>query len=135
MSRLFAGTPFDQPKPCKTCGLLPAACRCQPLPEKKKMSKPHHQLDSGLILTPQNASPPKDQVALIKTEKRKGNRLVTLITGHDHPANDLPKLCTQLKTSLGVGGSVQNRTIELQGNHTSAVFSHLTNLHIQARIL
>jgi translation initiation factor 1 len=137
MSRLFSGTPFDQPKPCKICRELPAKCRCQPLPDKKKMSKQHQpeKLDSGLLLTPQNASPPKDQVAHIKTEKRKGNRLVTLITGLDHPANDLPKLCADLKQALSVGGSVQNRTIELQGDHAEFVHTFLTSHNFKSRIL
>ena len=55
------------------------------------------RLDSGLVLNPKTARPPADQLARIRVEKRKGNRLVTLITGLDHPANDLPALCTQLK--------------------------------------
>jgi len=57
-----------------------------------------------------------DQIARIRTEKRKGNRTVTLITGLEHVGNDLPTLCTELRQSLGVGGSVQGRTIELQGD-------------------
>lgn len=137
MSRLFSGTPFDQPKPCPICRELPAKCRCQKLPDKKKMSKPNapEKLDSGLVLTPENSSPPKDQVAHIKTEKRKGNRLVTLITGMEHPANDLPKLCTDLKQALSVGGSVQNRTIELQGDHAPFVHQFLTGRNLKSRIL
>src|SRR6185295_2448839 len=122
MSRLFAGTPFDKPTPCKSCGKLPADCHCHNLPEKRKMSdKPggkHHaqpKLDSGLVLSPQNARPPEDQVAKIRLEKRKGNRMATVITGMEHPANDLATICTELKQKLGVGGSVQGRTVELQG--------------------
>src|SRR5579862_229595 len=140
MSRLFSGTPFDRPNICGRCSKSAADCRCIDLPEKKKMSQQaggkHHvanRLDSGLVLTPKNSSPPADQVARIRIEKRKGNRMVTLITGLDHPANDLPALCTTLKQALGVGGSVQGRTVELQGEHVEAVHAHLTQKGMKAR--
>ena len=129
MSRLFSGTPFDRPIVCEKCGKTVADCRCLNLPEKRKMSKPGgnpaHKLDSGLILTPKNSNAPPDQVARVRVEKRKGDRRVTVISGLDHPANDLPALCTELKQILGVGGSVQGRTIELQGQYAEAVVDHL----------
>jgi len=124
MSRLFAGTSFDRPPRCETCGKPKSECRCLSLPEKKKMSaakKGEVRLDSGLVLNPKTAQPPADQVARIRTEKRKGNRLVTVITGLEHPANDLPALCTELKQTLGTGGSVQGRTIEIQGDRAEKV--------------
>jgi translation initiation factor 1 len=120
MSRLFSGTQFDQQPRCERCGKFKAECRCLDLPEKKKMSagkKGEVRLDSGLVLNAKTARPPEDQVARIRIEKRKGNRVVTVITGLEHPGNDLPALCTELKQSLGTGGSVQGRTIELQGDH------------------
>jgi translation initiation factor 1 len=117
MSRLFAGTPFDKPPTCPTCGQPQPACRCLKIPPKQKMSDPSKKrLDSGLVLSHENAAPPADQVARIRTEKRKGNRHVTVITGLEHVGNNLPALCTELKQALGVGGSVQARTIELQGD-------------------
>jgi translation initiation factor 1 len=124
MSRLFAGTAFDKPPRCDTCGKLKSECRCLDLPPKKKMSaakKGEVRLDSGLVLNPKTARPPEDQVARIRTEKRKGNRLVTVISGLEHPGNDLAALCTELKQSLGTGGSVQGRTIEIQGDQADKV--------------
>jgi translation initiation factor 1 len=139
MSRLFAGTSFDRPRTCDTCGKAPAECRCLQLPEKKKMSaksKPAAStLDSGLVLTPENSRAPDGQVAKIKTEKRKGNRVVTLIVGMEHPANDLPAICTALKQKLGIGGSVQGRTIELQGENTKGALELLTARGLKARIV
>jgi translation initiation factor 1 len=140
MSRLFAGTPFDRPTTCNKCGKPAADCRCLHLPDKKKMAekpggKHANKLDSGLVLTPQNSSSPADQVAKIRVEKRKGNRAVTIITGLDHPANDLPALCTALKQSLGIGGSVQARTLELQGEQTEKIASLLQERGIKARII
>ncbi len=140
MSRLFSGTPFDRPTTCDRCGKPAADCRCLQLPEKKKMAekpggKHAGRLDSGLVLTPQNSTAPADQVAKIRVEKRKGNRAVTIISGLDHPANDLPALCTALKQSLGVGGSVQGRTIELQGEHAEKTSTLLQERQMKTRIM
>jgi len=141
MSRLFSGTPFDRPAACPTCGKAPADCRCIKLPEKKKMhgggnAPQKNKLDSGLVLDAKNSVPPADQVAKIRVEKRKGNRVVTVITGLEHPGNDLPELCTTLKQTLGVGGSVQGRTVELQGDHAKAVRQYLeVDKGINARVV
>ena len=126
MSRLFAGTSFDQPRKCERCGKSKAECRCLDLPAKKKMSggggkQSEVRLDSGLVLNSKTALPPESQVARIRMEKRKGNRMVTVITGLEHVGNDLPGLCTELKQLLGTGGSVQGRTIELQGEQAEKV--------------
>jgi len=133
MSRLFAGTQFDQQPRCDACGKLKSDCRCLTLPEKKKMSagkkggggRGEPRTASGLVLNSKTAQPPADQTARIRVEKRKGNREVTVITGLEHPGNDLPALCTQLKQLIGTGGSVQGRTIELQGNQQEKVAQFL----------
>ena len=145
MSRLFSGTPFERPISCPECHQAVADCRCLHLPDKKKMSakavaKPHaavnaNRLDSGLVLNAQNAAPPRDQAAKVRVEKRKGNRMVTVITGLEHPGNDLPGLCAALKQSLGIGGSVQGRSIELQGDHGKAVCEKLTEKGFKARVV
>jgi translation initiation factor 1 len=145
MSRLFSGTPFDRPPLCERCGKAPADCRCMPLPEKKRMSEKRAprgpagagtvQLDSGLTLTPENAQPPADQQARIRVEKRKGNRIVTLIAGLEHPGNDLPALCTLLKTTLATGGSVQGRAIEIQGDHAVRTAELLAERGLKTRLM
>lgn len=140
MSRLFSGTPFDRPSSCPNCGKAPADCRCISLPKKTKMSeKPggrnHAKPQPAYELTPENAIAPKDQVARLRVEKRKGNREATVITGLEHPANDLPALCTSLKTALGAGGAVKDRTIELQGDHATAAAELLESQGLKTRIL
>jgi translation initiation factor 1 len=136
MSRLFEGTAFDRPRKCERCGKAMPECRCLALPEKKKMSQGKgggQKLDSGLVLTPENSVPPKDQVATIRVEKRKGARVVTVVAGLDHPANDLPKLCTELRQAMGVGGSVQERSIELQGDQQAKVAALLEEREMKVR--
>lgn len=140
MSRLFSGTPLDRPITCETCGKPVADCRCLKLPPTHKMSEKRgtggpKPPAAGYELSPENSSPPKDQVARIQLEKRKGGREITVITGLDHPGNDLPKLCTQLKTTLGAGGAVQSRTIEIQGDHRQAIAKILTQHAMKIRVL
>ena len=140
MSRLFSGTPFDRPTVCDTCGKPPADCRCARLPDKKRMAdrpggKHAGQPRPGLVLTPQNSNPPADQAAKVRLEKRKGGRAVTVITGLEHPANDLDALCKNLKASLGTGGSVQGRTLEIQGEKTAEVHAHLQAAGFKSRVV
>jgi len=147
MSRLFSGTPFEQPIKCDVCGkyigVAEGCCRCikSTLPPKKKMAAQpggkHHgkPAASEFALTPENATPPKDQVARIRVEKRKGNREATVITGLEHPANDLARLLTDLKAALGCGGSVQGRTLELQGDQSAKAAQLLEGQGHKTRVL
>ncbi|HRQ75815.1 MAG TPA: translation initiation factor [Phycisphaerales bacterium] len=98
MSGLFAGTPFERPVTCEICGEVMARCAC-----------------------PRNAAGrvtrPADQTATIHTEKRKGSRVVTVITGLDPHASDLAALLRTLKAACAAGGTIAEGAIELQGNH------------------
>ena len=142
MSRLFSGTPFERPAICEHCGRAPADCQCITtkviLPEKKKMAdrpggKHHGTPQPAYQLTPANSTPPADQLVKIRVERRKGNREVTLITGLDHPGNDLPALLTALKSTLGCGGAVQGRTLELQGDQAARALAALEARGLRAR--
>jgi translation initiation factor 1 len=136
MSRLFSGTPLDKPPICPTCGNAPADCPCIKLPPKQKMSAPKSPAKpAAYALDHTNSNPPKDQIAKIRLERRKGNREVTLITGLEHAANNLPDLLTTLKTALATGGSVQSRTLELQGDHTTRAAQLLKQKGYNARVV
>lgn len=140
MSRLFSGTPFDRPIVCEICGKAVADCRCIKLPPKKKMSEQpggrhaDRPAPGEYELTPQNATPPQDQRATLRVEKRKGNREVTVISGLEHPANDLPQLLSALKAALGCGGAVAaGRVLELQGDQTGQAAALLEERGIRTR--
>jgi len=140
MSRLFSGTPFERPIKCERCGQAVADCSCPRLPPKHKMGerpggKHFGKPAGGYELTPANSDPPKDQRASIRLEKRKGGKMVTVISGLEHPANDLPALCAELKTKLGAGGSVQGRTLEIQGAKGEEIKQLLTGKGMAARIV
>ena len=62
-----------------------------------------------------------------ETKGRKGKG-VTLITGLFLSEEGLLELARKLKQRFGVGGSVKNRTIELQGDHREEVSQELRKL-------
>lgn len=94
MTRLFAGTPFDRPPICERCGALEGECQCPP----------------PLL-------PPGQQTARLRLEKRKRGKVVTVIAGLPAVGNNLPELLSRLKAACGAGGSLQEESLEIQGDH------------------
>lgn len=97
--RLFEGTEFYQPPRCEKCGELEDGCTCPP-PQV-------HQV------------PPEKQTAQIRVEKRKKGKTVTVIRGlaEGNPGQHFSDLLTRLKNACGAGGTIQNDSIEIQGDH------------------
>lgn len=57
-------------------------------------------------------------------EKRKGKPL-TILEGYTGAAEDFKKLARELKTHLGVGGTVKNDTIVIQGDYRDRIMKIL----------
>jgi translation initiation factor 1 len=106
--RLFEGTPFDIPPCCDHCGKLESECQCTPA-EKARIA-------------------PNRQTAMLRVEKRKNGRQVTVIRGLLATANDLPAVLVQLKNACGAGGTVSGDEIEIQGSHIPRMIAVLHTL-------
>ncbi len=113
MTRLFAGTEWDQPPRCERCGELDADCDC-PLSLEKQTAKPQ--------------ASPQSQTARLSVEKRKRGKLMTVVRGLAAAENDLPALLTQLKNYCGAGGTVKEEQIEIQGDHLQRIQQMLADM-------
>lgn len=106
--RLFQGTPFDRPPRCEQCGELEENCRCPPPAEPR--------------------TPPEKQTLRLALEKRKGNKLVTVIRGLADEGTHLPELLTRLKSACGAGGTLQAGVLEIQGDQRERMSTLLSGL-------
>ena len=106
--RLFTGTKFDQPPKCERCGALEADCACPPLPAAR--------------------IPPESQTACVSVEQRKKGKVVTVIRGLSTAGNDLPALLSRLKSQCGAGGTLQEESLEIQGEHVDRIRAALSEM-------
>lgn len=80
---------------CKTCGLPHELCVCEDIDKS-------------------------DTEVSITTEERSYGKEMTIIEGFG-PEIDVDDLASELKSSLGCGGTTKDGRIELQGNHTDSI--------------
>lgn len=106
--RLFEGTEFDRPPQCETCGKLEAECECPP-PEPVRV-------------------PPEKQTARLAMEKRKKGKRVTVVRGLKPDETDLQDLLTDLKNTVGAGGTLKDDVIEIQGEQIERVRDRLSKI-------
>ncbi|TWU60401.1 translation initiation factor Sui1 [Rubripirellula tenax] len=121
MTRLFAGTAFDIPPECDLCGKVESDCQCTD--KQKADAAAAAQVKADRLL-------PGEQTAVVRVEKRKGGRQVTVVTGLAAKANDLSALLAALQSSCGSGGTVKAKEdlAELQGDHAAEVRKSLAEM-------
>lgn len=66
----------------------------------------------------------ESSVLTIRVDSRRYGKNVTVVDGWDESV-DLDRMAKELKNALGVGGTVKDGHIELQGDHRRAVRVHL----------
>ena len=85
---------------CSTCGLPKDLCVCDTIARE-------------------------EQKILIKLEKKKFGKMITVVEGIEDKSIKLKELCKRLKNKLACGGTVKENKIELQGAHSNKVKEEL----------
>ncbi|WP_247003169.1 translation initiation factor [Halosolutus gelatinilyticus] len=62
-----------------------------------------------------------EQVLSIRKESRRYGKPVTIVEGFDLPKPEIQSIASDLKSSMGTGGTVDEGRIELQGDHLDRV--------------
>ncbi|ARS89576.1 translation initiation factor [Natrarchaeobaculum aegyptiacum] len=73
------------------------------------------------------------QVLSIRMESRRYGKPVTIVEGFDLEHSEVESLASELKQSLGTGGTVDSGRIELQGDHQDRVPALLRDRGFEVR--
>lgn len=75
---------------------------------------------------------PRDQAVRVQRERRRG-KWVSVVTGLDPTASDLPALLRDFKQRGSAGGGLRDDGFELQGDHRELLVEQLKALGYSAK--
>ena len=101
---------------------------------KKKKNLNFYSTDPDTVwndddVSPEETLPVQQQKLRVQRDRkqRKGKE-VTLVTGFEGATEDLKELGKILKTKCGVGGTVKNNEVIIQGNHVDRIVELLKKM-------
>jgi len=77
----------------------------------------------------------KTRLDIVLERKGRGGKQATIVTGFVCDDEALKQVASQLKRSLGVGGSARGGEILIQGDFRQRVLDQLTSMGFKARII
>jgi translation initiation factor 1 len=89
-------------------------------------TNPDFQYEHDLNIEPESIPKNQQNLRVMLDRKKRAGKAVTLITGYIGKTEELEKLGKFLKTKCGVGGSVKNGEILIQGNFCDKIIQLLT---------
>ena len=111
------------------------------------MAKENHKNREGIVYSSNNdfdytlpsnseketPAPEKQQLRISLDTKSRGGKKVTLITGFTGKTGDIEILSKILKNKCGVGGSMKDREILIQGDLRDKILAILTEMKYKAK--
>ena len=104
-------------------GRVPAPSRPRPAPARRPANGPSRPVD------------PADGVVRIRREKGgRGGKTVTTVTGLPGTDAEVEAMLKALKQLCGAGGTLDGRTVEVQGDHRDRVRTYLEGRGLNVKL-
>lgn len=96
-------------------------------------TNPDYNYEYAQETTPETLPPEKQNLKVVLDTKQRAGKTVTLIQGFIGSEEDLKELAKLLKNKCGVGGSVKDGQILIQGAFKEKILAILLDNHYRAR--
>lgn len=96
-------------------------------------TNPDFQFEHGETVEEETLAPERQELVVSIDKKGRGGKQVTVVNGFVGKEEDLQELGKTLKTKCGVGGSVKDGAILVQGDQRDKITSILTTLGYRAK--